>query len=145
MEHCLWPPSYLPLHCLIEQQEITLVFGGQLGTYQICRMEKGQPTVEVQVIRYKTNIHIYHAYLNHCAGLLDREDLIYMSLDKMLLWRSGSIILLVTQREIINGLVNIRGIVMELNVHIVTANVFWGFEKNEPNLCLHNSRQHPAG
>ncbi len=86
-------------------------------------MEKGQPTIKVQVIRYKTNIHVYHAYLNHCAGFLDREDLIYVSLDKMLLWRSGSIILLVTQSEIINGLVNIRGIVMELNAHIVTANV----------------------
>jgi hypothetical protein len=35
--------------------------------------------------RYKTNIHVYHAYLNHCAGLLDRKDLIYVSLDKMLL------------------------------------------------------------
>ena len=42
-------------------------------------MEKGQPIVEVQVIRYKTNIHVYHAYLNHCAGLLDREDLILVS------------------------------------------------------------------
>jgi hypothetical protein len=52
---------------------------------QICRMEKGQPTVKVQVIRHKTNTHVYHAYLNHCAGLLDREDLIYVSLDKMLL------------------------------------------------------------
>ncbi len=87
-------------------------------------MEKGQQTVEVQVIRYKTNTHVYHAYLNHCAGLLDREDLIYVSLDEMLLWRSGSIFLLVTQREIINGLVNIWGIVMEFNVRIVTANDF---------------------
>jgi hypothetical protein len=48
-------------------------------------MEKGQQTVEVQVIRYKTIIHAYHAYLNICAGLLDREDLIYVSLDEMLL------------------------------------------------------------
>jgi hypothetical protein len=86
-------------------------------------MEKGQQTIEVQVIRYTTNIHVYHAYLNHCAGLLDREDLIYVSLNKMLLLRSGSIILLVTQREIVNGLVNIRGIVMEFNICIVTANV----------------------
>ncbi len=123
MEHCLWPPSYLPLHCLIEQQEITPVFGGRLGTYQICPMEKGQQTIEVQVIRYKTNIHVYHAYSNHCAGLLDMEDLIYVSLDKMLLWRSGTIILLVTKREIINGPVNNRGIVMEFNIRIVTANV----------------------
>jgi hypothetical protein len=29
----------------------------------------------------------------------------------------------VTQREIINGLINIQGIVMEFNVHIVTADV----------------------
>ncbi len=78
-------PIILPLHCLIEQQEITPVFGGRLGTYQICPMEKGQQTVEVQVTRFKTNIHVYHAYLNHCAGLLDREDLIYVSLDEMLL------------------------------------------------------------
>jgi hypothetical protein len=27
----------------------------------------------------------YHAYLNHCVGLLDREDLIYVSMDEMLL------------------------------------------------------------
>jgi hypothetical protein len=81
----LTPPSYLPLHCLIKQQELTPVFGGRLGTYQICPMEKGQPTVKVQVIRYKMNIHVYHTYLNHCAGLLDREGLIYVSLDEMLL------------------------------------------------------------
>jgi hypothetical protein len=60
-------------------------FGGQLGTYQICPMEKGQQTVEEQVIRYKTNIHVYHAYLNHCAGLLEWEDLIYAPSDGMLL------------------------------------------------------------
>ncbi len=82
-------------------------------------MEKGQPTIKV----HKTNIHVYHAYLNHCTGLLDREDFDHVSLDEMLLRRSGSIILLVTQREIINGLVNIQGIVMELNARIVTANV----------------------
>ncbi len=75
----------LTLFCLIKQQEITPVFGGRLGTYQICPMEKGQQTVEVQMIRYKTNIHVYHAYLNHCTRLLDREDLIYVSLDEMLL------------------------------------------------------------
>ncbi len=51
----------------------------------ICCMEKGQLAVKVQVIRYKTNIHVYHADLDHCAGLLDREDLIYVSLDKMIL------------------------------------------------------------
>ncbi len=85
MDHCLWPTTYSPLHCLIEQQEITPDFGGHLGTYQICSMEKGQQTVKEQVIRYKTNIHVYHAYLNHCAGLLKREDLIYVSLDTMLL------------------------------------------------------------
>ncbi len=56
-----------------------------MGTYEICRIEKGQPTIEVQVIRYKTNVHVYHAYLNYCTGLLDREDLIYVSLDEMLL------------------------------------------------------------
>jgi hypothetical protein len=73
-------PSYLPLHCLIKQQEITPRFGGRLGTYQICPMEKGQQTVKVQVIRCKTNIHAYHEYLNHCTGLLDNEDLIYVFL-----------------------------------------------------------------
>ncbi len=134
MEHCLWPPSYLPLHCLFKQQEITPVFGGGLGTYQICPMEKGQQTVKIQVIRYKTNIHVYHAYLNHCTGLLDREDLIYVSLDKMLLCRSGSIILLVTQREIINGLFNIRGIMMEFNVHIMTANVLSRMQKTRTQI-----------
>jgi hypothetical protein len=41
----------------------------------------------------------------------------------MLLLRSGYIILLVTQRVIINGLVNILEIVMEFNVRIKTANV----------------------
>jgi hypothetical protein len=85
MEHCLRPPSYSPLHCLIEQQEITPDFGGRLGTYQICPIEKGQQTIKEQVIRYKMNMHVYHAYLNHCAGLLEREDLIYVSSDGMLL------------------------------------------------------------
>jgi hypothetical protein len=75
----------LTLHCLIKQQEITPILRGRLVTYQICPMQKGQQTVEVQVIKYKTNIHVYHAYMNHCTGLLDREDLIYVSLDKMLL------------------------------------------------------------
>jgi hypothetical protein len=51
----------------------------------ICCMEMGQLAIKVQVIRYKTNIHVYHAHLDHCAGLLDREDFIYVSLDKMLL------------------------------------------------------------
>jgi hypothetical protein len=41
----------------------------------------------------------------------------------MLLLRYGSIILLVTQRAIINGLVNILGIMMEFNVRIMTVNV----------------------
>jgi hypothetical protein len=78
-------PIIFTLTLFEQTARIKLVFGGRLGTYQICRMEKGQPTVEVQVIRYKTNIHVYHAYLNHCVGLLDREDLIYVSLDEMLL------------------------------------------------------------
>jgi hypothetical protein len=79
MEHCLSPQSYLPLHCLIEQHEITPDSGGLLGTYQICPMEKGQQTVEGQVIRYKMNIHVYHAFLNPCAKLLKKEDSIYVS------------------------------------------------------------------
>ncbi len=49
-------------------------------------MEKGYQIVKEQVIRYKINIHVYHAYLNHCTGLLEREGgLIYVSLDRMLL------------------------------------------------------------
>ncbi len=31
MEHCLWPPSYSPLHCLIKQQEITPDFWRPIG------------------------------------------------------------------------------------------------------------------
>jgi hypothetical protein len=117
-------------------------FGSQLGTYQIFPMEKGQQTVEVQVISYKTNIHVYHAYLNHCTGLLDREDLLGRNVT-VKIW----IHYLIGDTERNNNWLgqypgNRDGV--QRPYHDSKCS-FGDLKKHEPKLCLHNIRQHPAG